>query len=289
MTRQRSRRGVLSVLGTTTVGALAGCVSIGGSVTEEFTRTYETEQLTVETRVGDLTVETADRGDVLVEGEKRASDDDQLEELRLATADDGDSLTLRVEGDIDTSGLLFGSTPRIDLDVTVPSGVTVNRLGTNTGELTAATGDAETTVETDTGDIRLTDGVTDVRTNTGGVETREAATPTAIRTDTGDLSVEDGRLLRDVDTETGDVEIAVPALDDDSTIDTETGDVTLALSPELDVTVDAESSTGDIEVEGLGFGILAQRSGRFEGTLGDGTHQVRVRSSTGDVDIVPLD
>ncbi|MCL9812339.1 DUF4097 family beta strand repeat-containing protein [Natranaeroarchaeum aerophilus] len=288
MTREESRRTLLGGLGTAAIGALAGCVSVGDGVTEEISRTYETEQLTVETRVGDLTVDTADRDDVLVEGERQANDEDQLDELTLEAERNGDSLALRVQGNTDASGLLFGSTPRIDLNVTVPSSVAVARLETNTGDLTAATGDTETDVETNTGDIQVTDGVAEVRTNTGDVETGDAATPTGVRTNTGDLSVEDGRMLRQVDTDTGDVEVGFPALDGDVSIDTDTGDVALRVAPELDVTADAESSTGDVTGAGQ-FEAVAQRSGRFEGTLGDGTHRVRVRSSTGDVTVEVFD
>lgn len=280
---------VLGGITTAAIGALAGCVSVGDGVTEEISRSYETEQLSVETQVGDLTVETADRDDVLVEGEKQANDDDQLDELTLEAVQDGDTLALHVEGDVDSTGLLFGSTPRIDLDVSVPPSVAVTRMETDTGDLTAATGEAETIVETDTGDVRMTDGPAEVRTNTGDVETGESATPTGIRTDTGDVSVADGRSLRDVDTETGEVTVAFPALEGDVSIDTETGDVTLRVSPGLDGTAAAETSTGDIEVDGPEFDVVTQRSGRFEGTLGDGTHEIRVRSSSGDVSVEAID
>lgn len=287
MTRQKSRRAFLGGLGTAAIGALAGCVSIGDGVTEAISRTYETEQLAVETRVGDLTVETADRDDVLVEGQKQANDD-QLDDLTLEAERNGDSLALRVEGDVGASGLLFGSTPRIDLNITVPFSVAVTRLATNTGDLIAATGDAETVVETDTGDVRVAGGVADIRTNTGDVKTDNSAMPTEIRTDTGDVSVENGRMLRKIDTDTGEIKVAFPALDGDVSIDTETGDVALQVAPELDVTADAESSTGDV-TGAERFEVAARRSGRFEGTLGNGTHRVRVRSSTGNVNVELLD
>jgi|AntDeeMinimDraft_4_1070355.scaffolds.fasta_scaffold00006_174 lia operon protein LiaG len=288
MTRRPSRRALLGTAGAAVIGAISGCVSIGSGVSEEFERSYEANDLTVQGRVGDLRVDRTDREDVLVEGEKHANDEDELDQLGLEADSDGERLVLRVENDADTGALLFGSTPKFDLEVTVPATTTIDSLSTNTGDLTAETGPEPTSVETDTGDIRVADGSVDVRTNTGEVETEESAMPTEIRSDTGDVMIRNGSTLQQVDTDTGGVTVAFPSLDGDVSIMTETGDISISLLADLDVTADADTSTGDVDRSGLEFEDVVQGSGRFEGTLGAGTHGLSVQSSTGDVRISAL-
>ncbi|MFC7212007.1 DUF4097 domain-containing protein [Natronoarchaeum sp. GCM10025321] len=288
MTRRISRRALLGTAGAAAIGTISGCISIGSGVSEAFERSYEANDLTVEGCVGDLRVERTDREDILVEGEKHANDEDELDQLSLDSDSDGESLVLRVENDADTGTLLFGSTPKFDLEVTVPATSTIDSLSTNTGDLTAETGPDPTSVETDTGDIRVADGSVDVRTNTGEVEMEESAMPTEIRSDTGDVTIQNGSTLQQVDTDTGDVTVAFPSLDGDVSITTETGDISISLSADLDVTADADTSTGDVDRSGLEFEDVVRGSGRFEGTLGAGAHRLSVRSSTGDVRISAL-
>lgn len=273
MSERTSRRRFAAGVGAVALGALAGCAAIGDRAETEESRTYpiaDVEELRVENGAGDATVRAADRSDVRVRTTKRAGDEDGFDDVGLEEERASGTLALSVERDGD--GGLFGPPPSMDLDVAVPPELRVSRVRTDAGDLEVMGTDGAVTVETDAGDAVLDD--------------VDGAVSAA--TDTGDVAVRGGADVPDVETNTGDVRVEAGAVASDARIETDTGDVRAALASSLDVRVDVETDTGDVTVRALGLSDLSDGDG-LEGTLGEGTHELAIRTNAGDVTLARLE
>jgi hypothetical protein len=101
------RRTVLGTLGTLAFGTVAGC--LGSLDAEEtITREYDLREATeirAETTNGEIEFQTEQRDTVSVDGNKRATDEDALDDVSLNATNDGDALSIVVETSEDGSGL----------------------------------------------------------------------------------------------------------------------------------------------------------------------------------------
>ncbi|MUV59992.1 DUF4097 family beta strand repeat-containing protein, partial [Halobacterium sp. CBA1126] len=155
--------------------------------------------------------------------------------------------------DVDVSGDASGV--RVDLDVEVPDGT------------------AMAVVQTENGDVDVSD----------------VAAVEAARSSNGDVTVRNAGPVEAVATENGDVGADVPApLAGDVLVRSENGDVEAAVSPDVDAVVDAQTTNGTVDVDGLDLQDGSSGDTRVTGTLGDGTHEVTVVSTNGDVEVRAL-
>jgi len=271
VTRSPTRRRLLGGVGAALVAGLAGCTGatpfVGKRLEDDRTVPIEdAAALAVEARIGDVTVRGEERDDVAVHTVKQSSSvGGDLSKLDLAVEREGDRLTLASRYTGESS--LLGGTPSMDLTVRVPRSLRV-------AEIDASVGDVR--VEDVTGDLGVDSSVGDVTIrNVEGAVTAEAST--------GDVRIEGASAVGDVRADVGDLDLAVSAIDGDTTFRTSTGDVDAALSPELDADLAAETSVGDVTVEGLSLGDGTRTESSVSGTLGDGGPTLRVETSTGDI------
>jgi len=294
MTRDLTRRGALAALGAAGLASAAGCMGVASQFVERKQRTEtdtvavaDAERLAVENPLGDLTVEAESRSDVRYRAEMRSSlDEKNFDELHVRERRSNGALTVRAVHEEDDT--VTERDPELDLTVRVPESIPVTavRAATSDVSVVGTTGDLDVSGGTADVDVRDVDGDVRVRASTGDVDVRGVTGFVGVDIEAGDVDVRDVGGLLDTDADTGDVNVEVPALREDTRVTADTGDVTARLSPDLDATVTATADTGDADVDGLPLGETGER--RVEGTLGDGTHDLRLRVDTGDVELEPL-
>jgi|GEM_PF-1195143 Uncharacterized conserved protein len=247
-----SRRTLLGGCATATTVGLAGCSS--RSLAAETTVTHEYDAaaiaaLVIDVPNGTIDVTEEERATVGVEATKQAVDDEALDRLTLQDERADDQLSLTVDsGD---SGLLsLGPTPRMDLAVTVPRGLQLD-VGSTNGTITVDTAGADSiTAETTNGEI--------------DIDTGDADSVTA-------------------ETTNGDIGLSVAGATDVQA-DTTNGNVSITLPASAEPSISYETTNGGFEASGLDAGSIEADAG-VEQTLGNGTHQLTVTTTNGDLTI----
>jgi len=276
MVGMSSRRRFLAGGGAAMAGALAGCSGLTPFVGKrlESTRTVALDgaaSLAAEVEVGDVRVRSADRDDVHVEIVKQSSSvNADLSKLEFRVERPNDRLRLR--GEWHGDGSLSG-TPSLDLDVVVPRSLPVTRLQTDVGDVD---------VEDVRGDLAAS-------SSTGDVVLRSVRGAVRAETQTGDVTVADVDAFAGASTQTGDLDVAVPAVDGETTVRTQTGDVFAAIGADVDAELRAETQTGDVTVDDLALSDATVGETSAAGTLGDGGPLLRFSAQTGDVTLEALE
>lgn len=253
------RRALLSSVAVGATAVLSGCL-------DEFAgdRSRETRELSfdapretpvhVETRNGDVTVESSDGSSLDVTAELSAPGEHRFETVSVT----GEKVEERFE--VAATYAEEANRVRVDLQVEVPEGVAVS------------------SVQTENGDVTVT-----------GVDG-----PVAFDTRNGDVDVTDVAGVSGARSENGDVDVELPApLPGDVDVASTNGVVHAAVSPDVDAALDARTENGDATVDGLGFddasGGEDGEPAQVSGTLGDGTHEVSVTTRNGDVELSALE
>jgi hypothetical protein len=274
--RSPTRRGLLGGIGAAVVAGLSGCTGatpfVGKRIEDDRTIAVEdATALAIDARVGDVTVRGEARDDVAVHMVKQSSSvGGDLSKLDLATERADGRLTLATRYTGENS--LLGGSPTMDLTIRVPRSFRVADIAASVGDVL---------VEDVAGDLHVDSSVGDVTVD--GVDGTVSA-----QASTGDVTVESASAVGDVRADVGDLDLAVSAIDGDTTFATSTGDIDAAIAPELDAEIVAEASVGDVTVEGLSLQAGTETESSASGTLGDGGPTLRVETSTGDVTITAL-
>lgn len=249
MSQGHTRRRLLTGASAVTLAGLAGCIATSRDVEEPIQEHYDVEELSAVTASavdGDVTVTGENRDDIALTGIKAAASEGDLESVRLDTSrEDG---TLALEVDVDGGFLRLGPDPKMDLEVAVPAGLQVSRVETTSGDLEVTDVAGETTADTTNGDVTIdaVDG------------------PFTVETTNGD--------------------VAANGVEGDATVETTNGAVDLSISPDLEATLDASTTNGEIVVEGFDEDTIRTGSG-LEATRGDGRHDLEVSTTNGDIDV----
>lgn len=270
---RHTRRAVVAGLGAVGLAGCTGRLTDGNDVTETTTRTLSAVPTTVSVTndVGDVSVTTAERSDVQIELTRRGAES-QLDRLEFAVERDDGDVTL-VGGRDDDRLLRNDAELSLTIDVTLPTGVAVERVETTVGDTRLVGVDGDPTIESTVGDVtvRETDGYVTVETTTGDVTVRDVAGIDGAQATTGDVTLD------------------VSSLRSDTSVTTTTGDVTLALAPDLDAAVSVAADAGDVTVAELPLGVTETTAGASaDGTLGGGTHRLTVETNVGTVELHPL-
>lgn len=269
-----TRRTVLGAGATLTAVLLGGCSSVLGETrSEESSSTHQVPsgaRLAVENDNGSVTVRRGD-GDALdlsVTKRTRAGRD-HLDRVTVETRTEGDQFLVErvpVDGADD-------SRVTVDLTVGVPAGVPVARVTTANGAVS----------------LTETEGETEVRTDNGAITVEDAPDVRSLVTSNGTIEATGTRGIRELRTSNGAIDADVLGLSGDATVETSNGRVRLALAPTLDARIDAATSNGAVTAEGLDLANLETGSTRLTGQLGDGTEQLRVRTSNGAIELTALE
>lgn len=89
--------------------------------------------------------------------------------------------------------------------------------------------------------------------------------------------------LDGAETTNGDVTVEIPAIDGDVSVSSMNGDVIAALAPDLDATVVASASNGNLSTDELPLDAGDRGKTSLRGTLGDGTHELAIETTNGNV------
>jgi DUF4097 and DUF4098 domain-containing protein YvlB len=255
-----TRRAMLASTGTA-LAALSGCVAAGDSqeTTEAETRTFDAEGTTLEVDNvnGPITVEESDTDEIVVDLEKTGTDDERDVTNVVSTRTDG---RLTVETELDSrpfGGLLGPNTAHVSMAIQCPSDATVEH------------------VETTNGDLRV----------------RNVAGPVEIETTNGDITASGLDSVGDVSSTNGDIDVTVLAIEDDVAIESVNGEIDAALGPDLNADVRAETTVGEVTVDG-DFGLASDddtTGGSVSGTLGDGGPELSIESTNGGITLSGAD
>lgn len=268
------RRAFAATSGSVLGGFLSGCVTgtpLSPDVTASETRRYDVADgtaLRVRNRDGSVSVEGYDGDAVEVEIRKSGRTEEALERASVTATEAGGELRIRTESD----GREGERRVSVSLSIRCPETVGVAEAATTNGSVTVSDVTGDATLESENGSVTAerVDGTVSLSTTNGSATARDV-----------------GEVARAV-TANGSIEVGVPELTDDATVRTTNGGIDAAITPDLDATVTATTTSGSVEVDGLDFSSVASSSGRFEGVLGDGTHALRIETTNSSIDLTAL-
>ena len=270
-----SRRRLLGGGAMTAAMALSGCVATGQrDVQETEAETFEVDDLesvTVGARNGQLTVRAEERETVEVRQTTKAASEGDAENVWLESTRTGDRLDLTVERE-DTPVLIrFGPDPRMDLEVTVPEDLAIDRVGVRNGvlDVTGVTGSLTTEARNGLLEVRDVDGDLTATARNGVV----------------DVDGVEGSLT--AQTRNGPVDVT--GVDGDVEVETRNGEVSLEVPSSLDATVGVSTRNGEISVDGIDDLESTSGDSSFHGTAGDGTHRIDLETRNGAVTVRGLE
>ncbi|KTG09370.1 hypothetical protein AUR64_16455 [Haloprofundus marisrubri] len=270
MTERISRRGLLRTGAVGLSVGLSGCTSATPFVgkREEFSRElgFDSGTLTVATGSGDVTVSRTDADTVQLSGVKKASSVfADLETATVETDAENGRLDIRAQSEDDS---WFGlRSVSVSLDVAVPEGVAVESAASTNGAVTVSDVSGDASLNSVNGDVeaRNVDGFVLLSTTNGSVRARNVAG------------------LRGARTTNGDIRVDVPAIDGATSLTSTNGSIVASLASTLDATVNARTRNGELDVTGLSFDDGSASDHQLLGTLGDGTYELVVESTNGDI------
>lgn len=245
---------------------------------------------------GSIEVRSWDRGEVLVEIEKRGATKEAVEGLQIVTSQDGNRVEVEVRAPKSESfsgiGFYRGASAR--LVVTAPRRTDLRaRSGDGSVRVEGLEGRIE--VRTSDGSIRARDVDGDLVMNTGDGSITVSGARGRLEVDTGDGSVNVSGGLERVKLHTGDGSVVFRAepetrMTADWEITTGDGGVTLYLPDDFSTELDAHTGDGSVRsdlnvLEGLEADDRSREDRRrsLRGRLGDGGHRLRVRTGDGTI------
>jgi hypothetical protein len=268
--------------------------------------------LHLETQGGNITVQPSTDGLVKITAKEKiradteAEADDLLKDLTLTLEQQGNNVSGIAKLEKPTVGFRWGSTPvQVDFVVTAPASF-VQELRTSGGDIVLGDFNAKVHARTSGGDIKLGKQGAEVEASTSGgnVSLVEGSAAVKLGTSGGDITVGKVTGPADLSTSGGNIKIesvqsSIRAhtsggdiragifgkLTDDSSLTTSGGRVKVTLDKAAAFRLDASTSGGDVEADGLT--ITIERGGRgksrLAGTVNGGGPLLKLRSSGGDV------
>lgn len=153
---------------------------------------------------------------------------------------------------------------------------------------------SELSVESSSGDIRLSSvQATEIALeSSSGDQTVEGMTAesSSLTSSSGEIRVKDLHGGARAESSSGDITLRYSKFNADLEVRSSSGDVGLYLTESAGFRVEARASSGDIDSAfpvTLSGADGESRRNRLSGTVGDGTHQVSVQTSSGDITIRP--
>ncbi|WP_135365954.1 DUF4097 family beta strand repeat-containing protein [Halosimplex halophilum] len=264
--RDRSRRAFLRA-GGGLVGAvgLAGCVLSVSPYSETVERSFDPEdarKLVVRNESGDVTLSAGD-GDTLsgTVRKESSSGEDALDDVTVEASFEADRVIVAPR-------IPEGAAVTVDLDLAVPSGLTVLEVTTDNGDVSVTDLPCEGRLRTENGDV-------DVEGIDGSAD---------LRSTNGDVSATGGG-VGGAQTTNGDIDIEIHAMTADAVCRSTNGDVAVAVPEDLSAALRLVTSNGDADIDGVPATVDSSGERRIEGRLGEGEpeHTLTLRSTNGDV------
>jgi hypothetical protein len=271
--------------------------------------------LQASTQGGDITIKTADSGEVRVlvkqvisaSSEKEA--DELLAKLTLKLEQTGNDVLVESKYEKGGPRNWFGSWPPVNVsfEVTVPKNYNLGlntsggniavaslsgnvRARTSGGNLEFARIDGDLDAGTSGGNITLLEGTAKARLNTSGgnIDVDRAGGPTEVSTSGGDITIRSVAQLISASTSGGNVHAVITEpLKQDTMLGTSGGDVKVEVVKGTGFHLDASTSGGDVKASGLTITLEQGGSGKSKlvGAVNGGGPRLKLRTSGGDITV----
>ena len=269
--------------------------------------------LRLETQGGVLRVSPANDGQVKITAREKirantdAEADELLKKLELTFDQTGNDVTATAKYESRSIGIHFGSWPPVNVDfiVTVPANFATN-LHTSGGDITVGDLGGKVYARTSGGGIKLgkIGAEIDVHTSGGGIMVDETGGPARIETSGGNIAVNRVAGAADLSTSGGGIRVdsvqgrlqahtsggsisagIVGRLQDDCSLSTSGGGVRVTVDKTAAFKLDASTSGGGVDAEGLTLTLDKGAPGRshLAGNVNGGGPLLKLRSSGGSI------
>ncbi len=284
-----SRRALLG--GSAAAAAsLAGCIGDADVVMgkrDESESTYDlpSGSLRIDAERGEFQVRPATDDAVRVRTVKSGSLLSSLSAVSVSSERDGDAVVVRSTAD--DAGFFGG--PDVKVTVEIPSGVRVESASVDAGGVLVEDVSVESGVSLNAENggavVRRVDGDVTVTAGNGGAVAEDVSGFVTARSENGGTVIKGCDGVDAASTGNGGVEVDVSALRGDTRLSAGNGGVEAALSPDLDARVVASTENGGVDLEGAPLDTSTVTGSYVEGTIGDGTHTLRVETTNGGVSL----
>lgn len=268
------------------------------SETKSFQVTGQPE-LVLDTFDGSIEIHSWDRDVVEVEVEKRAMEQNLIDEIKVSAEQTGNKIVLKVTGPQErTRGITIGThiSPSARLRVAVPR-LTMLQATSGDGSISVEEISGTISLQTQDGSIRAVRLIGDihVRSGDGSIRMEKIEGRLDLETTDGSIVLEAKPTMLHARTADGTIRLRIDsgaAMTDDWDVTTGDGSVTLTLPANFDAELDAESADGSVRASHPGIrteerpgGDRQERRRSLKATMGQGGKVLRVRTSDGSVRI----
>lgn len=256
--------------------------AVPGSESERIEETFEvgrTPNLEIDSFAGSIAVRAGDGDTIQVIATKRARSKSTLDRIELEMSERDGGLRIKAQK---PSTLINAS---VQFEIVVPAGTQLDaHTGSGSVDVYGLDGDVE--VDTGSGSVDLSNlgGDAKVETGSGSVSLEDVAGEIDAHTGSGSMDVRGASDRVRLDTGSGRIEYeGNPS--GDCRFHTGSGSITLVLPGELNVDVDLDTGSGEIDVEFVVEGHTAR--GEVKGTIGDGSQgSIYAHTGSGDIDVI---
>ena len=249
---------------------LTGC--LGGHYTDYFNEEYEANENTVlkiTTFNGQIEIYTWDNDTVSLNAIKRSTI--SREELENADINVDESYN-KIEIEVLYTGQRT-TQPSIDMNIKVPSYVTVETVTTSNGAIIIEGVKGNITTDSSNGAITIenVDGYVAATSSNGRIEV------------TGTTGI------KNLHSSNGLINTEIFDLQEDITISTSNGGITVYINPSISADIEMETSNGHITISGITFNLITDEEKHKEGTLGAGGNKISIQTSNGNIRLYELE
>lgn len=278
---------------------MAGSFKPGSGITVEERNSFGIggiDQINVQTSSTDVYVATVDGDavDLWLHGTVYTGEPDDVP--ALAAGKSGELLEISLERKDGRKWVLGFYSSDLVLEIRIPQSYRgALNVNSSSGDVEIRDQNlSELSVQTSSGDLRLNSiqASTITMKSSSGDHTAEGldAGRATMNSSSGEIRVKDLQGETEAESSSGDISLSYLEFDTNLEVRSSSGDVTLHLTDTAQFRVEARTSSGDIDCAypvTLGDADNEMRKNRLSGTVGAGTQQVSVKTSSGDITIRP--
>ncbi len=249
---------------------LSGCV--GPQISEFFNEEYSANENTiirVTTINGQIEISSWDGDTVKVDAVKKTRIGQEELDLTEITVDESNDI---LEITVEYTGSRV-TTPSVDLNIKIPSNVTVE---------TATTSNGQVIINGVKGDIQA-------QSSNGGIFIEDVDGYVSASTTNGQIDIESTTGVGDISTSNGRISVEISDFQQDIKIETSNGRIQVYVNPDLDADLEMTTSNGDISISSLSLNLTTSEDKYKAGTLGLGGNLIDIETSNGDIELYQLD
>ncbi|HYD85001.1 MAG TPA: DUF4097 family beta strand repeat-containing protein [Opitutus sp.] len=231
------------------------------SATESFSRSAPfdpTGKVSLHNVNGDVTVETWDRNEIAIEGEKNARTEEELKRIDLAIELLPEQANIRVRLPKNPKGIFGGKSVRggVRFTLRIPATATLSSIETVNGSVT----------------ISAVSGRVDAKTVNGRIETRDLQGDASLETVNGSIATKFSRV-------SSHQEIALKTVN---------GSIDVSLPPDAGLKVRSSVVNGRISSDFPIDRATSREKKKLHGTIGDGRAALQAESVNGSIELAKL-